>query len=325
MAKEYRSVDRDQAFLLPPSMTDWLPGDHLVWFVIAAVQRLDTAAFHARARLGSVGRRGFDPDMLLTLFVYAMAHGVSSSRQIERLCGTDVAFRIVCAGDTPDHTVLARFRRDHEAALEELLTASLLLAAELGMVRLGAVAFDGTKIAANASKDANRSEKHLRKLAQQYLGTAAATDDAEDALFGEDSRGDELPEDLTDRTRRAQRITEALEEIERRKNAEREQNEAERSAAAEYVTQAGDPAGKARAGKAPRAADPLAVARARWEREHARAAARFEAYQVKVAAAAGRGHRLPGTPAAAPHEHPRVAQLRQAYQDALATAEHPPT
>ncbi|WP_199521504.1 transposase, partial [Jiangella anatolica] len=325
MAKGYRSVDRDQAFLLPPSMTDWLPVDHLVWFVIAAVDRIDTTAFHGKAKLGSVGRRGYDPDMLLTLFVYAMAHGVSSSRQIERLCGTDVAFRIICAGDTPDHTVLARFRRDHEAALEQLLTASLLLAAELGMVRLGTVAFDGTKIAANASMSANRGEAHLRKLAQQYLGKAAATDDAEDQLFGPDARGDELPEDLTDRTRRAQRIDQALEEIQRRKAAESEQNEAERSAAAQYVAQAGDPAGRARAGKAPKAADPVAVARARWEREHARAQARWDAYQVKATAAAGRGHRLPGTPAAAPHEHPRVAQLRQAYQDALATAEHPPT
>lgn len=304
-------------------MTEWLPEDHLVWFVIAAVDRLDTTRFHARAKLGSVGRRGFDPDMLLTLFIYAMAHGVSSSRQIERLCGTDVAFRIICASDTPDHTVLARFRRDHETALEELLTSSLLLAAELGMVRLGTVAFDGTKIAANASMAANRSEAHLRKLAQQYLGKAAATDDAEDQLFGEDSRGDELPEDLTDRTRRGERIEKALEEIEARKNAESERSEAERSAAAEYVAKTGDPAGRAPVGNVPAGADPVAVARARWQREHARAQTRWEDYQVKVAAAAQWGHRLPGTPTAAPHEHPTVLRLRAAYQDALAAAERP--
>lgn len=325
MAKGYRRVDRDQAFLLPPSMTDWLPGDHLVWFVIAAVQRLDTTVFHARARLGSVGRRGYDPDMLLTLFIYAMAHGVSSSRQIERLCGTDVAFRIICASDVPDHTVLARFRRDHEAGLEELLTASLLLAAELGMLRLGTVAFDGTKIAANASKDANRGEAHLRKLAGEYLGRAAATDDAEDALFGEDARGDELPEDLRDRTGRGERISQALEVIEARKAAEREHSDTERSAAAEYVAQAGDPAGKARGGKAPKAADPVTVARARWQRERARAQARCDAYRVKAAAAAARGHRLPGTPPAAPDEHPTVMRLRQAYEQARAAAEHPDT
>ncbi|WP_172860638.1 transposase [Jiangella alkaliphila] len=239
--------------------------------MIAAVKRMDTTAFHARARLGSVGRRGFDPDMLLTLFIYAMAHGVSSSRQIERLCGTDVAFRIICASDVPDHTVLARFRRDHGQALEDLLTASLLLATELGMVRLGTVAFDGTKIAANASMGANRSEAHLRKLARQYLGRAAATDDAEDELFGEDQRGDELPEDLTDHTRRGERISQALAEIERRRAAEQAGTEAERAAAAEYVAKAGDPAGRAPTGQAPKAADPVAVARARWQREHDRA------------------------------------------------------
>lgn len=98
MAMEYRPVDRDQPFLLPPSMIDWLPEDHLVWFMIEAVNRLDTTAFHTRARLGGAGRRGFDPDMLLTLWMYAIAHGERSSRQVERLCHTDVAFRVICAG-----------------------------------------------------------------------------------------------------------------------------------------------------------------------------------------------------------------------------------
>jgi transposase len=184
VARTYRPVDREQEFLLPPSMVDWLPDDHVVWFVIEAVRRLDTAAFHRLAKLGGVGRRGYDPDMVLTLLVYAMAHGVSSSRRIERLCHTDVAFRIVCASDVPDHTVLARFRQHHQDALTELLTASLVLAAELGMVSLGVVAFDGTKIAANASRDANRGEAHLRKLAEEFLATVAETDAAEDALFG---------------------------------------------------------------------------------------------------------------------------------------------
>ena len=119
MAKDYRPVDRDQAFLLPPSMSDWLAEDHLVWFVIEAVRQLDTTALHSRARLGRAGRRGYDPDMLLTLWIYAMAHGQRSSRQIERLCATDVAFRVICAGDVPDHTVLAVFRKVHEAALAD--------------------------------------------------------------------------------------------------------------------------------------------------------------------------------------------------------------
>src|SRR3954469_6240123 len=167
VARTYRLVDREQEFLLPPSMIDWLDEDHLVWFVIEAVTRLDTTAFHRLAKLGGVGRQGYDPDMVLTLFVYAMAHGVSSSRQIERLCHTDVAFRVVCAQDVPDHTVLARFRQNHQDALTGLLTESLVLAAELGMVSLGTVALDGTKIAGNASRDANRGERHLRRLAEQ--------------------------------------------------------------------------------------------------------------------------------------------------------------
>jgi len=161
MAKAYRPVDREQEFLLPPSMIDWLDDEHLVWFLIESVKRLDTTRFHRLAKLGGVGRRGYDPDMLLTLFVYAMAHGESSSRRIERLCHTDVAFRVICAQDVPDHTVLARFRKNHETALTDLLTESLALAAELGMVSLGTVAFDGTKIAGNASRDANRSEAHI--------------------------------------------------------------------------------------------------------------------------------------------------------------------
>ena len=141
MAKGYRPVDREQEFLLPPSMLDWLPDDHLVWLLIAAVERMDTARFHPSVKLGGVGRQGYDPNMLLTLFIYAMAHGVRSSRRIEQLCQTDVAFRIICAGDAPDHTVLARFRQRHQDGLVDLLTQTLLLAAELGMVSLGVVAF----------------------------------------------------------------------------------------------------------------------------------------------------------------------------------------
>jgi transposase len=234
MARSYRLVDREQPFLLPPSMTDWLPEDHLVWFVIEAVGQLDTAAFHARARLGGVGRRGYDPDMLVMLLVYAMAHGVRSSRQIERLCHTDVAFRIVCAGDVPDHTVLARFRQDHERALGDLLTATLVLAARLGMVGLGVVAFDGVKIAANAAMAANRGEEHLRKLAERYLAGAARVDADEDALFGE-ARGDEPPPQLRDRSGRRQRIAQALDEIAAAKAAAEAAGQAERAAAEHYT------------------------------------------------------------------------------------------
>ena len=319
MAKRYRPVDRDQSFLLPPSMVDWLPEDHLVWFVIAAIERLDTSRFHARARRGGVGRQGFDPDMLLTLWVYAMALGQRSSRQIERLCQTDVAFRIICAGDVPDHTVLARFRRDQQEPMEELLTATLRLCAVLGMVRLGVVALDGTKIPANAAKDRTLTETHLRELARAQLAAAAATDDAEDALFGTTVRGDELPEAVRDRTHRGARISQALAVIEARRDGETAAADERAQAAGRYVRQTRDPQAPAR-GTTPKSADPVAVARARYERERERAQQRHQAYLARAAAAAAAGRKPDGRRPATADEHPRVRRFHAAYQAALAAA-----
>ena len=300
-------------------MIDWLDEDHLVWFVIEAVKRLDTAAFHRLARLGGVGRRGYDPDMVLTLFVYAMAYGVSSSRQIERLCHTDVAFRVICAQDVPDHTVLARFRQNHQDALTGLLTESLVLAAELGMVSLGTVALDGTKIAGNASKDANRSERYLRKLAEQYLDEVAAADEAEDTAFGEDNRGDELPPGVGDRTGRRQRIGQALEQITKRReeaeNARREQ--AERTRVYQQTAQhAAVPGHTAPAGRPPADVDRVVVARARWQRARAKAADRYQQWQQ----ARARGESPGGRPAVPPDEHNKVCKAWAAYQTETAAA-----
>lgn len=312
MAKVYRAVDRDQEFLLPPDMRQWLPEDHLVWFLIAAVERMDTSAFHSQAKRGGVGRRGYDPDMLLTLFVYAMAQGESSSRRIERLCHTDVAFRVICAQDVPDHTVLARFRQKHEDALTGMLTESLVLAAELGMVSLGVVALDGTKIAANASRDANRSEATLRRFAQEYVGKAAATDAEEDVLFGAQDRGDELPEAVRDRTDRAGRIQQALGEIEARRaraEVERQQAGARARQYAEDVA-----AGMPRGGRVPKGTDPVAVAKLRWERRRAEAAARYEQDQQNRR----QGVRGRGRPPVPPDEHHAVRRAWQSYQEALA-------
>lgn len=229
MAKGYRPVDRDQSFLLPPDMRDWLPGSHLVWFVLDVVQQLDTSRFHARSRLGGVGREGYDPDMLLGVLVYAYCHGIRSSRAIERACLTDVAFRVLCAQDVPDHTRVARFRKDHEAALEDLFTQVLVLCARAGLGRLGQVAVDGTKIAANASILANRSEARLRELVAQMLAEAATVDAAEDAVFGS-ARGDELPDDWDDPGGRPARLRAAIEAIEAEKRALAERDAAERAA-----------------------------------------------------------------------------------------------
>jgi transposase len=315
MAKTYRPVDREQEFLLPSSMVDWLAEEHLVWFVIETVKRLDTARFHRLARLGGVGRRGYNPDMLLTLFVYAMAHGESSSRRIERLCHTDVAFRVICAQDVPDHTVLARFRKNHEAALTDLLTESLVLAAELGMVSLGVVAFDGTKIAGNASRDANRGEAHLRRLAEEFVSRVAENDEAEDALFGGDDRGDELPEPVADRTRRGERIEAALEQIRvRREVAEQQQRERQERARACERAVADRTKGR---GRYPKGADRVAMAKARWQQERDEAATRYEEWR----AARERGEpRRGGRAAPPPDEHHRVRKAWAVYQAETAAA-----
>lgn len=319
MAKSYRRVDREQEFLLAPSMLDWLPADHLVWFVIAVIQRLDTAGFHVKAKLGGVGRRGYDPDMLLTLFVYAMAHGVSSSRRIERLCQTDVAFRIICAQDAPDHTVLARFRQAHEEGLTGLLTRSLELAAELGMVSLGVVAFDGVKIAANASLAANRGEGSLRKLAEQFVATVTVTDAEEDARFGEGCRGDELPRSVGDRSHRTERIDRALAQIEARREAA-EQAVVEQAAAdaqrAEAYLEAIE-RGRPRRGTPPRGFDPVAVAKARWERERGKVARRAA---DRAAIDASNPRPRPGRRPVPVDEHCRVRAAKAAYDAAVEKA-----
>src|SRR5215831_15105123 len=140
MAKGYRPVRRDQPFLLPPDMRDWLPPDHPVYLVIAAVEdHLDTSAFHSARRTGGAGAAGYDPDMLVAVLVWAYAHRVTSSREIEGLCRTDVAFRLICAGNLPDHSTVARFRGAFEEAVGEFFAEALILCARLGMGRLGTV------------------------------------------------------------------------------------------------------------------------------------------------------------------------------------------
>jgi len=210
MAKGYRPVDRDQPFLFPPDMREWLPGDHPVWLVIRAVGLMDTSAFHARRKTGGAGTAGYDPDMLVTVLVWAYAHRVVSSREIERFCRTDVAFRVICAGNLPDHVTFARFRKDFPGLVEEFFAQVLILCARLGMGKLGTIALDGMKIAANASKAANRTEEGLRKLARGAVAAHAEADAAEDALFGEGVRGDEVPEEAWNPRSRDGRIRAAL-------------------------------------------------------------------------------------------------------------------
>lgn len=229
MAKGFRPVDRDQQFLLPPDMRQWLADDHLVWFVLDAVEQLDLTAFRARRRLGGAGRAAFDPAMMVGLLAYAYAVGQRSSRQIERLCHSDVAFRVACAQDVPDHATIARFRAEHEQALGDLFEQVLLVCARAGMGRVGVIALDGTKIAADAAFSANRTESRLRRLAGQILQDAAAVDAAEDEQFG-DRRGDELPPGLSSPQGRGARIKKMLEDIAAERQAKITENTQARAA-----------------------------------------------------------------------------------------------
>jgi transposase len=319
MAKGFRPVDRDQPFLLPPDMREWLPGDHLVWFVIDAVGVLDVSRFAVRQtpRGSLAGRAAYDPQMLLALLVYGYARGVRSSRRIERACTEDVAFRVICAQDVPDHATIARFRREHFADAEvmgDLFAQVLVLAARAGVGKLGYIAVDGTKIAASASKDANRAEAGLRRLARQILAEAEAVDAAEDELYG-DARGDELPPELADPATRAERIRTALAELE----AERQAAEAGQDAQARAYLEAlasGQPVTR------PPAAAAVTAARARLEQAEGAQRAKLAAWQAQRAAEKEAGIPRPpgGRKPFPPEAHAGVAGARAALAKAEAAA-----
>lgn len=205
-------MDRDQFFLLPPDMREWLPEGHLAWFVLDVVERIDTSVLHGRHPNDGVGRRAFDPDMLLALLLYAYCTGQRSSRRIEQLCEVDVAYRVICGNDAADHTTIARFRQQHQEHAEALFVEVLLLCKEAGLTKVGVVAVDGTKIAANASLKANRTREQIEAEVAAMMAEADAVDAAEDDEFGA-GRGDELPAELANRRDRCRRLDAALEQM----------------------------------------------------------------------------------------------------------------
>jgi transposase len=192
MAQNFIVCDREQELLLPPSLREWLPEGHLAWFVIDAVAQLDLAAFYAAYRADGHGRAAHDPAMMVALLLYAYAIGERSSRRIERRCHEDVATRVICANQAPDHTTISRFRGRHEEALAGLFGEVLALCAEAGLVQVGVVAIDGTKVHANASQHATRD---YEQIAREIVEEAGRVDAEEDERFGE-RRGDELPPEL---------------------------------------------------------------------------------------------------------------------------------
>jgi transposase len=192
MPQNFIESRREQGFLLPPDVREWLPADHLSWFVIDAVADINLDAFYAAYRADGHGRAAYEPSLMVALILYAFATGVRSSRAIECHCRQDVAYRVITANLVPDHATIARFICRHEGALAALFSEVLKLCAKAGLVRPGVVSIDGTRIAGNASPEVNYE---FEQLAREILAEVTATDAAEDEEFGA-ARGDELPEQL---------------------------------------------------------------------------------------------------------------------------------
>jgi transposase len=296
MALSYLPVDRSQAFLLPPDMAEWLPENHLVWFVLDVVAKVDTSSLHARHPNVGPGRRAYDPEMLLALLIYAYCSGQRSSRQIERLCEVDVAYRVICANRAPDHTTIARFRRDHQAQAVALFTDVLVLCAASGLARVGIVSVDGTKMGANAALDANRARSAIEAEVAAMMAEAKEIDATQDELFG-DARGDELPPKLASPRSRGAHLDAALRELEAQAAARREAEAAARAAAnAAWEERKRDAAAQGRrlSGARPAVADPVAEAEEALAGEEAKLAERIRARAEREAANAAAGRRTSG-------------------------------
>jgi transposase len=223
MAKTYRPYVPEQDLLLPPSLRDWLPEDHLAYFVSDLIDQLDLSAITAVYEDEDRGYPPYHPVMLTKVLVYGYCVGVFSSRRIQRRLREDIAFRVLAAGNEPDFRTVADFRKRHLTALHGFFEQVLQMARELGAARVGRVAIDGSKVKANASKHKAMSygrmrdkQKQLRDEVAQLLAQAEAADAADDAEYGADRRGDELPAELQRRESRLKRIREAKRALEAR-------------------------------------------------------------------------------------------------------------
>jgi transposase len=223
MAKTYRPYVPEQDLLLPPSLRDWLPEGHLAYFVSDLVEHLDLSAITTVYGAEDRGYPPYHPVMMTKVLVYAYCVGVFSSRRIQRRLLEDIPFRVLAAGNEPDFRTIAEFRKTHLTALQGFFEQVLQVARELGAVRVGRVALDGSKVKANASKHKAMSydrmgekQRQLRAEVKQLLAQAEAADAAEDTEYGADRRGDELPAELQRRESRLKRIREAKRVLEAR-------------------------------------------------------------------------------------------------------------
>jgi len=259
MACNFLPLNRDQMYLMPPSLREWLPDKDLAWFILDAVAEMDLKPFYKKYRTDGCGHPAFEPAMMVSLLLYSYCLGERSSRRIEHLCERDIAYRVIAANQVPDHTTIARFRQQHQEALAGLFTKVLRLCSEAGLVRVGVVALDGTKMKANAALDANRTYASIEEEVEKWLKEAQAVDEGEDRLYGPDRRGDELPVELQDRRSRLARLKECKARLEREATeaAAAQQARIEERAVQEATT------GKKLRGRKPKALDPTPEAAAK--------------------------------------------------------------
>lgn len=220
MAKVFRPYQPDQVLLLPPSLQEWLPPDHEVYFVADLTEALDLSSIYSSYQ-EERGYPPYHPLLMVRLWLYGYIRGIRSSRKLARATREDVGFRVLCAGNEPDFRTLADFRKRHIDTIEDLFLQVLRLCQEAGLVKLGHVAIDGTKVRANASKHKAMSyermleeEKRLRQQIRDMLAESDAADAEEDAKHGPDRRGDELPAELAHRQSRLKKIREAKQALE---------------------------------------------------------------------------------------------------------------
>ena len=221
MSKTYVPYDPDQQLLLPAALQEWLPDDHLAYFISDVVDQLDLSSITARYEGERRGGPPYHPRMMVKVLLYGYCIGVASSRRIAQRLHEDIAFRVLAANNTPDFRTISDFRKDHLAALSGLFLQVLAFCQRAGLVKLGHVALDGTKVRANASRHKAMSYKRMKEKEAQLaaevaelLRRAQEVDDEEDRRYGQDKRGDELPEELAFREGRLEKIREAMAALE---------------------------------------------------------------------------------------------------------------
>ena len=227
MSKTYLPYEPDQQLVLPAALQEWLPDDHLAYFISDVVDQLDMSEVTARYERERRGGPPYHPRMMVKALLYGYCVGVASSRRIAQRLHEDIAFRVLATNNTPDFRTISDFRKDNVDALSGLFMQALALCQQAGVVKLGHVALDGTKVKANASKHKAMSYQRMKEKAAQLLRQAQAADDEEDRRYGKDKRGDELPEELAFREGRLEKIREAMAALEAEAQAAAEQAEAE--------------------------------------------------------------------------------------------------